>query len=391
MACDCIKVSFSESDAAPTIYELNPAGQYLGINYFEFPYFGSGGGIITLWYKPSSGGGWIATIDGVGAETGVIATAEAITKPPCPIEIWTIISPKVTFLEVTECEAGCDILQDRTFKKYDSIRLPEIFEEQDRGYFRCCCPFDVLAGGGSETWKNDVTSAWIKLSSPSDSATAILYKNGVPAIYEPIESAFVNEANAFYWTIPWIDVLNSDGIGCYHLEISYNIAGIQQAFTWGIYNLKPYSIQNALKTARVRVIFDSQQEIEGINFSGSQVEDSIRFFGYIGNRQPNTEIDNLIYQNREVKKVVRENLNTYEILVDPTCDDHIKKLTDLYLLSENQLFISDYNAHNPSYRYLDTPAIVQESPEIIYYDFSREAGLKCIVGDKFKNQRSYYK
>jgi len=66
-------------------------------------------------------------------------------------------------------------------------------------------------------------------------------------------------------------------------------------------------------------------------------------------------------------------------------------LTDLYLLSENQLFISDYNAHNHSYRYLDLPAIVQESPEITYFEFSREASLKCIVGDKFKNQRSYYK
>jgi hypothetical protein len=61
------------------------------------------------------------------------------------------------------------------------------------------------------------------------------------------------------------------------------------------------------------------------------------------------------------------------------------------LLSENELFISDYNAHNHSYRYQDLPVIVTESPEIEYYDFSREAKLTCIVGDKFKNKRSYYK
>lgn len=391
MACDCIKIIFQESDFSPEIFELSPAGQYLGVDYFEFPYFGSGGGIITIWYKPSSGGGWIATIDGAGAETGVVATAEAITKPPCPIEIWTIVSPKIEVFLVEECDSGCDILQDRTFRKYDSISLPEIFEEQDRGYFRCCCPFNVLADGSSDTWKNDVTSAWIKLSSAGDVATAELYKNGVLTTYTPVPVPFVNEPNAFYWTIQWKDVLASDGAGCYHLKISFDIAGVSNVFTWGIYNLKPYTIQNALKTARLRVIFDSQQDIENINFSGSQVEDSIRFFGFIGNRQPNTEIDNLIYQNREVRKVVRENLNTYEIITDPTCEDHTKKITDLYLLSENNLFVSDYNAHNHSYRYLDLPVIVQESPEITYFELSREASVKCVVGDKVKNQRSYFK
>jgi hypothetical protein len=102
------------------------------------------------------------------------------------------------------------------------------------------------------------------------------------------------------------------------------------------------------------------------------------------------EIDNLIYKNREVKKVKRENLNTYEVITDPTCEEHIKKLTDLYLLSENELFISDYNAHNHSYRYQDLPAVVEESPEITYFDFARSASLKCIVGDKKKDKRSFY-
>jgi hypothetical protein len=102
-------------------------------------------------------------------------------------------------------------------------------------------------------------------------------------------------------------------------------------------------------------------------------------------------IDNIIYDNREMKKVIRENLNTYEIITDPICEEFTKSLKDLYLLSENELFISDYNAHNHSYRYQDLPVIVTESPEIEYYDFSREAKLTCIVGDKFKNKRSYYK
>jgi hypothetical protein len=121
------------------------------------------------------------------------------------------------------------------------------------------------------------------------------------------------------------------------------------------------------------------------------VEDSCRFNGFIGNRQPNMSTDNLIYQNREMKKVIRENLNTYEIITDPTCEGIIRKLTDNLLLSENDLFLSDYNAHNHSYRFNDLPAIVESSPEITYYEGSREASLKCVAGDKFKDQRTYYK
>ena len=102
------------------------------------------------------------------------------------------------------------------------------------------------------------------------------------------------------------------------------------------------------------------------------------------------EIDNIIYDNREMKRVIRENLNDYEIITDPLDECLIRPLTELYLISENELYISDYNAHNHSYRYLDLPVIVQESPDLEYFDFSRKARLKCKVGDKFKNQRTHY-
>ena len=121
------------------------------------------------------------------------------------------------------------------------------------------------------------------------------------------------------------------------------------------------------------------------------VEDCIRFYGFIGNRQPNMEIDNLIYQNRVVRSVVRENLDTYEINTDPYTDETIRRLTDLYLLSENDMFISDYNAFNNSYRINDVPVIVQDSPEIDYIDkLQRKAVLTCLVGDKTKNKRTFY-
>ena len=137
--------------------------------------------------------------------------------------------------------------------------------------------------------------------------------------------------------------------------------------------------------------FNLQHQIEGINFTGSNVEDTIRFYGFIGERQPNMEIDNLIYQNRTMKTVVRENLNTYKITTDPCNECLTTKLTDLYLLSENEMFVSDHNAHNHSYRYLDIPVVVQESPEINYLDIlQRKAILTCEIGDRSKNKRTFY-
>lgn len=284
------------------------------------------------------------------------------------------------------------IFQERIKKFYPAIQLPLVFEEENRGFFKCCDPVLVLASGSTDSWKNDVNSAWINLSDPADSATFELYKDDVLfAPYTMTINEFPNEENAFYSTVFWNDVLVLGGPGCYSIKIAYNISGIIGSFTWGLYNLKPYSIQNALGTARIRVKFNLIQEIEGINFSGSNVEDSLRFNGFIGDRQPNTEIDNLIYQNRAVKTVVRENLESYIITTDPLSDEFIKKFTQLYLLSENELFISDYNAHNADYFINDIPAIVEETAEIDYLDrFQRRAILTCTVGDRKKNKRTYY-
>lgn len=279
--------------------------------------------------------------------------------------------------------------EDRIFRKYDAIQLPVNFSEPNRGLKECCCENLVLASSSSNTWENDLTSAWIKLNI-GGTATFKLLTNGVETNYTPTPQLFVNEPNAIYTTVNWNDVLNSDGPGCYELIIEYNIGGIVGNLVWGKYKLLPFTIENARKTARVRAIFNGFQEIEGINFTGSNVESSHRFYGFIGNRQPNTEIDNLIYSDRQMKRVLRENLNQYEILTDPINECELLPLIDLYLLSENELFISDYNAHNFTYRITDLPVIVEESAEIEYYEFSRKASLKCIVGDKFKNKRTYF-
>jgi len=285
--------------------------------------------------------------------------------------------------------------EERSYKKYESIKLPtDKCSEEYRGFEQCCCSrMLVLASStSSDSWKNDKSSAWVKLANVLDTVSFTLTKDGQPTTYPLTTNDFVQQPFAKYTTIDWQTVLSMDGIGCYELNVDWGIYGITGSYVWGKYNLKEFTIESALRTARLRTFFNLYHSIEQIDFTGTNVEDTIRFNGFIGKRQPNMEIDNLIYQNRELKTVVRENLNSYEIKTNPSCDCLINKLTDLHLLSENELFISDYNAHNHSYQYNDVPVIVEESPEIDYLDkYQRKAVLTCIVGDRLKDERAYYK
>jgi len=285
-------------------------------------------------------------------------------------------------------------IEERIEQVFQSIVIPNPLSTNNFAEpFRCCDEKLLVLADPSQndSWKNDITSAWIKLSSVTDTIIFSLEKNDIATTYIPNNIAFPNEPFAWYTTIQWKDVLASDGIGCYKLKLTYNIGGITGTINWGTYELKEYSLFNAKNTARLRVKFNLNQRIQGIDFTNSNVEDSIRFFGFIGDRQPNMEIDNLIYQDRTIKSVIRENLNTYQIKTDPYTDGVIKLLTDLYLLSENELFISDYNQFNHSHSILDLPVIVTESPEIDYLvEYQRKALLTCIVGDKKQNSRTHY-
>jgi hypothetical protein len=376
--CTCVKIEWTFE--GETFYmSADQCGINDGFYYYCFVYLA----VEYFVYFDSADSLWKITQGSIGGTL----IADALIDLPCP---FTADWNEYGDYTVVTRSCACTPREDRMFRQYEVVKLPDTFVEQNRGLKDCCCSYYVLGSPDQETWKKDRTSAWIKLSDLGDTYTFTLYKNGQPTSYVCPNYSFIKEPNAFYTTIEWSDVLVSDGVGCYTLKVEFVISGITGDFTWGKYDLKPYSIQNALKTARTKAIFNGYHEVDQIDFTGSNVESTHRFFGYIGNRQPNTEIDNIIYDNREMKRVIRENLNDYEIITEPSDECIIRPLVELYLLSENQLFISDYNAHNHSYRYLDLPVIVSESAQIEYKDLSRKATLTCKVSDKFKSNRTYY-
>jgi len=384
--CQCIGISIT-IDFETTSYDLALAGEYGGVNYWTFTFAGH---TYFVFYDSGTSSWYINETLGLTTDYWAVMN-EAI---PCPTSAWLVnpIHPlgnaDISTTEI-DCPAECG-REDRMFWEFKSISIPQDFVEDDRGLQGCCCEQLVLASSG-ESWESDLSSGWIKMSDdPLDTFTFKLTKNGSPANYIPVPVAFPNEPNAYYSTIDWYQVLLQDGVGCYNFVIEFNISGITGLVNVGNFKLKQYTIQNALGTARIRAVFNGVQQSDGIDFTGADIVSDLRFYGYIGNRQPNMAIDNIIYGNREMKRVIRENLYSYSIETDPLDECIIKPMTELYLLSENELYISDYNAHNHSYRYNDLPVIVNKSPEIEYYEFSRKAQLSCEVTDKFKDKRTFY-
>ena len=394
--CDCgMKFTFKYYDGSSEVKEAEKSGFYNSRDYYTFllSQYGNPEALVYVFWN---GIQW-----DISNTLGGEPLFRLFKNSLCPIgdasadeEItfvgkWLSVDNEFTKLKSEGISCTTCGIEDRIYKQYDVVKLPDNNVEPDLGNNDCCCRQLVLGGAG-ESWETDITPMWVKLDE-NGYALFKLLKNGQQANYIVEQKQVVKEQYAFYSEIHWKDVLASDGAGCYTLVIEYNIAGIVGQVVWGEYQLMPYNLTNAMYTARVRAIFNSYFEKDDIDFTDTNMQGTLRFNGFIGKRQPNTEIDNLIYGDRQMKSVIRENLNNYLITTDPLDECIIKPLVDLYLLHENNLFISDYNFHNHSYFYQDLPVILEESAEITYYDWSRKASLSAKVGDKVKNDRNYYK
>lgn len=257
----------------------------------------------------------------------------------------------------------------------------------------CCNPILVLAHTTDTTsWKNDITSAWYKYPELTDNVIFELYKDDdTLSTYVPSKRDVLQEETAEYITIPWKDVLTLDGAGCYYIKVTTIISGTTESFIWGKYNLQPYTTENAQNTIRVKVDVNQYYSIEDIDFTGTNLIDTLRFGGFFGNMNPNFKIDNLIYENRKFENVQRERIATYTMTSDPIDYKYTGLLLDFYFLAENKIWISDHNEFNHSLFYKDTELIVNESPKIDYKEFSNLATITCTFTDKVRNNLAKYK
>jgi hypothetical protein len=274
------------------------------------------------------------------------------------------------------------------------ISFPKGFEEEDRGLKTCCdCKQLVLAHPSDpESWKNDLTGIYVKKSEPGDIVNFTMEDADGNIVSNQGEAAiFPNDTLAVGFIYDWQQVLNTHGNGCYTIKVAFTIAGIVGGYTWGLYDLRQYSISSAKGTVRIRSKFNSFWQKLQIDFTNSNFTDSVRFNGFFGNRQPKTEINNLIGKNRTIEKATRENLNEYKMESDPISICITRQLIDFHLLNEDDCFLTDHNSSNHDYLLLDTPVSVSESSEVDYKKGSRLANVKATFGDRQLFDKNYYR
>jgi hypothetical protein len=273
------------------------------------------------------------------------------------------------------------------------VKLPSIFVNEKRGKCPPCNTCNQLALASvddSDGYKNDTKGVFLKKGSNSDVVTFTIEQNGVVLSNLGTVAIFPQDNLTTGFIYDWKQYLTTYGSGCFIIKCQFTISGVDGEFTIGVYDLKPYSIDNASSTVRLLSKFKSYSLNNDVDFTNSNFEDSIRFNGFFGNRKPNTEINNLISKGRIVEKVTRENLNSYELRTDPLNECKTKQLLDFHLLHEDEIYISDHNATNHSYNYFDKPLVLTETPEIEYTDGDRNAKITAIFGDKTVNNKSMY-
>ena len=271
--------------------------------------------------------------------------------------------------------------------RFVKANVPQIFDAQNRGFSECQTPFLVLASTTeTKPYYNDVTGVFLKRALSSDTVDFILEFGGEEITKFGTSVYFPGTPLAEGYVIDWRQHLADTGAGCYTVKIDAVIAGVPIQYTYGKFDLLPWNVDTAMHTVRLYSKFDSYALNYDVNFKGSGFVDSIRFNGFFGKMKPNTVVNNLASVDHLMKKTTRENNKTYELTTDLLNHCHTRRIIDLHLLHENDIYISDHNPQNHSYDYRDVSVIVDEVGEPEYKDSVRGAVLSAI----FKDKKPYY-
>jgi len=282
----------------------------------------------------------------------------------------------------------------RVKENYKVITFPKGFEEEDRGVKGCCtCKELVLAHpSDSETFKNDCTGVYLKRSDPGDLVAITMEDaNGATITNLGTAAIFPNDSDTVGFIYDWQQILNANGIGCYTIKVNFTIAGVTSGYTHGIYELRQFSTESSKGTVRIKSAFNTFYQKLLVDFTDSNFVDCVRFNGYFGDRQPKTEINNIVSKNRRVEKSTRENVNNYFLKTDPLDICITRQLVDFHFLNEDDCFVSDYNYHNHDYLIQDKSVELIDSSELEYFRGNRLAKLEATFGDRNLLDKNFYK
>lgn len=244
----------------------------------------------------------------------------------------------------------------------------------------------------NESHKNDFTGVYLKKGTPADTiAFEMVDCEGEIVSNEGEEAVFPNDSLAAGYIYNWKTILSTHGVGNYSIKVNFTIAGVSDTILLGSYELKVFSVENAKDSVRIYSEFNSYYLRDDVDFTNSNFKDAIRFNGFFGNREPETDINNLIGKGRKVLKVTRENLNKYTLSTDPIKICMSSQILDKHLVNEDVTKISDYNRFNHDFTIFDKEVVLIDTPTTEYIEKDRRVQIIAIFGDRKQQDRSYFR
>jgi len=257
-------------------------------------------------------------------------------------------------------------------------RLPVQSTFEDRGYKTCGEPRLALASTDECCqFKNDVYG----VSLIAESLTIELEHNGtiVPALGASINFPFQEDASGFI--IDWRANLLEYGAGCVKVKVNYVINGVSGFYWDSVWDLMPYSVEASENTVQLLVNYDDLVKQDGINYTGSGFYTAIRFHGFFGNEQINSQQNNLLKSNDVRVKVRNFSAPSYDLRTRPLTRCLTRPIKKM-LLNASNIWVSDFNMWNhEEYRYFNV-ILSEESGIEFDGDETFRRSLSCVLLDK---------
>jgi hypothetical protein len=266
----------------------------------------------------------------------------------------------------------------------------------ERGFKSCCYSHLVLSDGTDDTYKNDVNGFLFTKKSNTDTFDMQLIKapGGGGNEFDLIDDTY----GKFYdfgsltsfpkykgYRIDWSKVYNLHGQGDYYIKVDGTFIGVPTTFSTETFRLRTFSFLQANGTVRVETVMNGYLGTTKFDYSGLQWVDQMRLKGFFGNRTPEYERDSIKYQNRNVKQIRDELINSYKFQSGNVPSCVTKRLIDYHFLAD-EIYISDYNSNNHDYELKSVAVIPEGNDEVDYTSYSRGAILNYTLKDRVQNK-----
>lgn len=253
-----------------------------------------------------------------------------------------------------------------------NVLIPQVFpDEEDRAFVERCCYDNLTLAGGDEPYQNDITSVLFKAFDQNDTIDFFLEKDEVEVAALNDNTlgelfslgSFPSQLLLAGFKLEWAKVLVAHGEGNYKIRIERNlITGNDILFTVN-YNLRTFSTELADETVWIEWI-QNGEIIDGLDYSGINWFQAVRFPGFYGNRQDELEEElfkDTDYETFQISSELKFS-TPLEVGPVPSCIGDI--LTNI--VQGNIIQITDYNVKNFDYLLQQRVVKVKEIGETTY-------------------------